>query len=178
MKYTAIAAIILAGSLLLGGCTAERYSRYYRDRSPKPDTLAMLKTQDVISMSKAGVSDSLIITMLEVSHSWFQLKPQDVIDLKNSGVSDRVIDAMLYSSQAMNERGAGSGDGAYAYPPDYWYWGYYPYWYYPYWYYPSFYLGYGFRYSYPGYGYRSGYFGHYYAPSGGRGSVGGGGRHR
>ena len=177
MKNVSMAVVILACSLIVGGCTAERYSHYDRDRSPKPDTLAMLKSQDVISMSKAGVSDSLIITMLAVSNSWFQLKSQDVIDLKNAGVSDRVIDAMLYSAQASNEQRV-SGEEGYTYPQSYWYGGYYPYWYYPYWYYPSLSLGFGFHYSHPIYGRsvfsRGGYYGHY----GGRGYGGGGGRQR
>ncbi len=177
MKHISMAVVIIVCSLVVGGCTAERYSRYERDRAPSPDTLAMMKTQDVVSMSKAGVSDSLIITMLDVSHSWFQLKPQDVIDLKNAGVSDRVIDAMLYSAQASNETGGSGGEG-YAYPQYYGYGGYYPYWYYPYWYYPSLYLGFGFHYSHPIYGRSAfshgGYYGHY----GARGYGGGRGRHR
>jgi len=178
MKRVAWVAVLLAVSLVAGGCTADRYARYERSRHPKPDTLAMLKTQDVISMSKANVSDSLIISMLAVTDSRFQLKPQDVIDLKNAGVSDRVIDAMLYSAQAPEEP-AGSSDYGYSYPPYYyWYSGYYPYWYYPYWYYPSLYLGWGFRYHSPAYIYRSVPHGGYYGHFGGRGSTGPQGRHR
>ena len=178
MKSLAVTTLILAFSFIVGGCTAERYSRYDRERQPKPDTLAMLKTQDVISMSKAGVSDSLIITMLDVSGSWFQLKPQDVIDLKNAGVSDRVINAMLESNAPANY-GESSGGSAYAYPSyPYWYGWYYPYWYYPYWSYPSLYLRFGGRYYHPSYVHhaypRAGYFGHY----GGRAPASGGGRHR
>ena len=178
MKHVAWMAVLLAVSLVAGGCTADRYARYERSRHPRPDTLAMLKTQDVISMSKAGVSDSLIISMLAVTESRFQLKPQDVIDLKNAGVSDRVIDAMLFSSQATEET-MGSEEYGYAYPSYYWYPGYYPYWYYPYWYYPSLYIGWGLRSHYPSHIYRSaprgGYYGGYY---GGRGSAAPSGRHR
>ena len=176
MKRVTWAAVLLAVSLVAGGCTADRYARYERNRHPRPDTLAMLKSQDVISMSKAGVSDSLIISMLAVTDSRFQLKPQDVIDLKNAGVSDRVIDAMLYSAQAPEEA-VRSGDHGYAYPPYYdWYPGYYPYWYYPYWYYPSFSFGWGFRYHYPTYIHRQSYGG-FYGHFGGRGSAPQG-RHR
>ena len=168
MKHTTLAVLIISCSLVLGGCTAERYSRYDRDRSSKADTLAMMKTQDVISMSKAGVNDSLIMTMLAVSNSWFQLKPQEVIDLKNAGVSDKVIDAMIESTEPSSARN-GSDEGGYYYPPYYWYAGYYPYWYYP-----SFYLGYGFQFYHSSYGHRvmshGSYFGHYGGRSGSRGS--------
>ena len=46
-----------------------------------------MKIDDVIALSKAGVSDSLIIGMMDATDSWFQLKTQDVIDLRNAGVS-------------------------------------------------------------------------------------------
>jgi hypothetical protein len=88
----------------------------------------MMKKQDVISLTKAGVSDSLIITMLATSHSWFQLKTQDVLDLKNAGVSESVINAMIVSNEPPAEGDRYVQDGNYYYPPYYWYPGYYPYW--------------------------------------------------
>ena len=81
MKRTTISAVILAIFLTVAGCTSQRYAQYRRERPPV-DTLAMMKKQDVISLTKAGVNDSLIMTMLATSHSWFQLKTQDVLDLK------------------------------------------------------------------------------------------------
>ena len=99
MKQTTISAVILAVFLSVAGCTSQRYTQYHRERPPVADTLAMMKKQDVISLTKAGVSDSLIMTMLATSHSWFQLKTQDVLDLKNAGVSDGVINAMIVSNE-------------------------------------------------------------------------------
>jgi hypothetical protein len=177
MKRTTIVAVVLASALAIAGCTSERHAQYDRGRPSGGDTLAMMKKQDVISMSKAGVSDSLIITMLAVSDSWFQLKAQDVIELKNAGVSDRVIDAMIETNTPLNEFSGSasgySGAGYYYYPPYYWYGGYYPLWYYP-----SFYLGYGYNYYRPFYRqaviHRQSYFGNY----GFHGGRGGGGRRR
>ena len=45
-----------------------------------------MSQQDVINLSKAGVSDSLIMNMMDATDTWFQLKPQEVIDLRNAAV--------------------------------------------------------------------------------------------
>ena len=119
MKRTAISAVILAIFLSVAGCTSQRYAQYHRERPPV-DTLAMMKKQDVISLTKAGVNDSLIMTMLATSHSWFQLKTQDVLDLKNAGVSDKVINAMIVSNEPPTEGDRYVQDGYYYYPPYYW----------------------------------------------------------
>jgi hypothetical protein len=172
MERTTISAAILVVFLSVAGCTSQRYAQYHREHPPVTDTLAMMKTQDVISLTKAGVSDSLIITMLATSHSWFQLKTQDVLDLKNAGVSERVINAMIESNEPLTAGDRYMQDGYYDYPPYYWYPGYYPYSYYPYWYYPSFYFGYSY--------YRSGYISRptYFGSYGYRGGWGGGMRRR
>jgi hypothetical protein len=169
MKPTLICAVILAAFLTVTGCTSPRYAMYRRHQ--EADTLTMMKKQDVVSLTKAGVSDSLIVTMLAVSHSWFQLTPQDVLDLKSAGVSDKVINAMLLSDQPYAENNRRAPDGYYYYDPYYYYWypGYYPSWYY---YYPSFYFGY--NYYRPLYVSHGAYFGAY----GYRGGWGGGFRHR
>ena len=49
---------------------------------------------DVVKMSKAGVSDDVIIQTVQSSGSVFQLTAQDVEALKRSGVSDRVVAVM------------------------------------------------------------------------------------
>ena len=98
----------------------------------KVDTLRMMKIQDVIALSKAGVSDSLIIGMMDATNSWFQLKAQDVIDLRNAGVSEKVVAAMMQPPpQPPNKTGDANAVQYYTYPPFLWYDGFYPYWYYP-----------------------------------------------
>jgi hypothetical protein len=161
MKRITIAVIILLAILTVAGCTSQRYAMYHRDRRTPVDTLAMMKKQDVVSLTKAGVSDSLIITMIATSHSWFDLRTQDVLDLKSAGVSDKVINAMIQSNEPMTEADISGRDAYYYYPPYYWYPGYYPYWYYP-----SFYFGYSYyrpvyisRSYFGGYGFRGGWGG-------------------
>jgi hypothetical protein len=146
MKGATIAVIVLAFSVMSAGCMSERYVQYHRYRSSRPDTLAVMTKQDVISLSQAKVGDDVIISQIKASDSHFQLTTQDILDLVNAGVSDKVIDAMIKTG-GTPEKVESSG-GYYYYPPYYWYAGY-PYWY-P-WYSPV-YLGLSFGYYRPFYG--------------------------
>jgi len=56
---------------------------------------AALTVTDVIKLSKAGISDEVIIQTLQATGSGFQLAPQDIEALTRSGVSDHVIVAMM-----------------------------------------------------------------------------------
>jgi hypothetical protein len=114
------------------GCAAEQYSQTRKEHSMKIDSLRVMKMEDVIALSKAGVSDSLIVGMMDATDSWFQLKTQDVIDLRNAGVSEKVIAAMM---QPLPQPSGKTSDSNvvryYTYPSFFWYDGFYPYWYYP-----------------------------------------------
>ena len=70
-----------------------------QQQSPKTlrkiDHREQLSTDDVKKMSKAGLSNTVIINQIQATHSVFYLSTADIIDLKNSGVSQRVIDYML-----------------------------------------------------------------------------------
>jgi hypothetical protein len=195
MNRATVIVIALAVSLVAAGCMSDRFVRYDRGRPMKADTLAMMSKQDVVSLSKAGVGDSLIIRMLDASGSYIPLRTRDVIELKNAGVSEQVINAMMNPPEDSDNGGESVGSGYANYPPYYWY---SPYWYsayYPFWdpwYYSSFYLGFGPRYYRPGYvhsyiarhysisrpGYRSGggYGGGGYSGSGWGGARSSGGR--
>ncbi|MFZ1977007.1 MAG: hypothetical protein WAV76_03545 [Bacteroidota bacterium] len=132
MTHKIISFAILLMALGLFGCASGGYTRIAKDHSMQRDTLRRMSQQDVINMSKAGVSDSLIIVMMDATNTWFHLKSQDVIDLKNAGVSEKVIAAMMQPpSPPSNQSGNSNTVMYYAYPPYYWYDGYYPYWYYP-----------------------------------------------
>ena len=135
MKYNIMFLAFIIVGIGFAGCAAEQYSQTGKRQAMKVDTLRAMKMQDVIALSKAGVSDSLIIGMMDATDSWFQLKTQDVIDLRNAGVSDKVVAAMMQPPpQPSDKTGDSSTTGYYAYPPYFWYDGFY----YPYWYYPTF----------------------------------------
>ena len=164
MKRALVAAIVVAGILTVGGCASSQYASQGRKSQDSRDTVALMTKNDIISLSQAGVSDSLIVAMLDDSGTYFQLSTQDVIDLKNAGVHDAVIKAMM--TPPAEETKVSDNSRYYYYYPPYWYAGY-PYW--DPWYYPSFSVGLGFRYH-PTYVHR-GFGGHF-------GGHGFGGRHR
>jgi outer membrane lipoprotein SlyB len=72
-----------------------------RLQSESPDTLKKvdenkkLSKQDIINMSRAGISDQVIIDQIHASKSKFSLSSDEIIDLKNQGVSQSVINAMI-----------------------------------------------------------------------------------
>ncbi len=120
---------IFAISLGFVGCAAGGYTQYGMRHHRQVDSTRVMSKQDVINLSKSGVSDSLIITMMNSTHTWFRLNTQDVLDLKNAGVSETVIGAML--AEPPQPKAARYDYSNYPYYPYYWYGGFYPYWYYP-----------------------------------------------
>ena len=60
----------------------------------------MLTTSDIVRMSKAGISDDVIVQTIQSTGSKFLLAGQDIESLKRDGVSDRVVAAMQVSGPA------------------------------------------------------------------------------
>lgn len=56
-----------------------------------------LSIEDVKKMSKAGLSDDVIIDQINFTNSAFYLNTTDIIGLKKAKVSQRVIDYMVQS---------------------------------------------------------------------------------
>ncbi len=54
-----------------------------------------LSTDDIKKMSKAGLSDDVIMNQIDATHSVFYLSTADIVDLKKAGVSQRVINYMI-----------------------------------------------------------------------------------
>ena len=144
MTHKFIILTFIVMSLGFAGCAAEQYSQTRKDHSMKIDTLRMMKVDDIVALSKAGVSDSLIIGMMDATDSWFHLRAQDVIDLRNAGVSEKVIVAMMPPPPQPSEKSSDANAARYyAYPSFFWYDGFY----YPYWYYPTFSVRMGYHYG-------------------------------
>ncbi|MFA6564834.1 MAG: hypothetical protein WCV00_23210 [Verrucomicrobiia bacterium] len=53
-----------------------------------------LTSNDIVRMSKAGISDDAIIQTIQSTGSSFYLTAQDVESLKRDGVSDRIVTTM------------------------------------------------------------------------------------
>jgi hypothetical protein len=54
--------------------------------------------QDLVKLKAAGLSDDILIALIESDGSVFQLKADDVISLKKQGLSEKVIMAMLVTA--------------------------------------------------------------------------------
>ncbi|MBM3861787.1 MAG: hypothetical protein FJ395_19360 [Verrucomicrobia bacterium] len=66
-------------------------------RAPAPNTQP-LGVSDIKALTKAEISDEVIISQIRNSRTVFRLTTAEIIDLKESGVSQRVIDAMINTS--------------------------------------------------------------------------------
>lgn len=61
---------------------------------PRALPIPMTKS-DIIELSKAGVSDDVIISQIRATQSTFILSNEEIIELKQAGVSEKVIDYMV-----------------------------------------------------------------------------------
>lgn len=59
-----------------------------------------INLRDLIALSKEGVSDAVLVAIIETDGSRFTLGPNDVRQLRSEGVSDAVIIAMLMSARS------------------------------------------------------------------------------
>ena len=51
--------------------------------------------EDVLKLSRAQISDDIILNYIHNSGTIYNLSPEDIVNLRNQGVSDRVLNAML-----------------------------------------------------------------------------------
>ena len=61
----------------------------------KIDNGEPLSTDDIKKMTRAGISDDVIIRQIEATNSTFYLSSADIVDMKKAGVSQRVISYMV-----------------------------------------------------------------------------------
>ena len=92
----AVGAVV--GGFIGHGMDQEQEARL---RAQAPQTLQRveqgqpLTEADVESLSKAGVSDEVIISQIRNSRTVYHLTASDIIGLKNAGVSEKVINFMI-----------------------------------------------------------------------------------
>ncbi|HEX3703700.1 MAG TPA: hypothetical protein VHU82_10230 [Vicinamibacterales bacterium] len=60
-----------------------------------PATARAVTIDQIVSMSKAGVSDAVIVAMIDHDRSVFTLDPAQLVELQQAGVSDAVTVAMI-----------------------------------------------------------------------------------
>jgi outer membrane lipoprotein SlyB len=89
-----------AGTGALIGNSMDREERA-RLRAQSPQTVARidqgqpLGVADIRAMSKAGISDEIIISQIRNTHTVYRLSAAEIIELHDAGVSQKVIDYMI-----------------------------------------------------------------------------------
>ncbi len=66
----------------------------------------------ILKMSKAGLSDDLILQTIQLQPGHYDTHPDDLIALKQAGLSDRVISAMQAHGTGLAVRGQGAASPA------------------------------------------------------------------
>jgi hypothetical protein len=73
-----------------------------------PSAASAVTREEIVRLSKSGVSDAVILAMVDRDKTIFTVNPDDLVALKSEGVSDAVVLAMLKS-------GREEGEAAFAY---------------------------------------------------------------
>jgi outer membrane lipoprotein SlyB len=88
----------VAGGLIGNSMDREQQARL---QAQAPQTYARmdqgepLSLADVKALGRAGVSEDVIISQIEATHTVYRLSAADIIELRNAGVSDRVVNFMI-----------------------------------------------------------------------------------
>lgn len=84
---------LLVMLVLLGGLCVSSPLRAHVKEAVATDQAgtAPLTVDDVLKMTKAGLSDDVIVTQLKQANQPFKLTTAQLIQLKSASVSDRVI---------------------------------------------------------------------------------------
>ena len=85
-------AIFSCASLLLGflPCMSQQVS----SAANRPPALSSA-VEDIVKLSRADISETVILNYIDTSGTLYDLKPRDVIRLRDEGVKDSVINAMI-----------------------------------------------------------------------------------
>jgi hypothetical protein len=78
---------------------------------------APLTNNTVMVMTKAGLSQDVIVSSINSHEGSFKTEPDDLVALKKAGVGDKVIAAMLAKSQQKPKDLTGASDSLNAHPP-------------------------------------------------------------
>jgi hypothetical protein len=88
---TRIARLLIPLVFLAAGCVVAPAAH----RTVRPASIPPLTSEDITRMSKAGVSDSIIVEKLKADGIAARPTADQIVSLMKEGVSDRVLEAML-----------------------------------------------------------------------------------
>jgi hypothetical protein len=71
-----------------------------------PRAASAITIDQVLSLAKAGVTDTVILALIDRDRTVFAIEPEQIVSLQRDGLSERVILAMLKSGRAEGEQAA------------------------------------------------------------------------
>jgi hypothetical protein len=75
-----------------------------------PATASAVTVDEIVALAKAGVTDAVILALIDRDKTIFALEPDQLVTLQSQGVSEPVILAMLKSGREEGERAAQAAD--------------------------------------------------------------------
>ena len=69
-----------------------------------PRAASAITIDQVLSLAKAGVTDTVILALIDRDRTVFAIEPEQIVSLQRDGLSERVILAMLKSGRAEGEQ--------------------------------------------------------------------------
>jgi outer membrane lipoprotein SlyB len=95
------------GGGLIGNSMDQEQDARLRAQAPetyvKIDQGQPLAVADVKAMAKAGISEDVIISQIQNSHTVYHLSASDIIDLRDSGVTDKVVNYMINTPSTIGD---------------------------------------------------------------------------
>jgi hypothetical protein len=101
---TPVLAVVLVRGMAPGVCAAQTTEPATAPAGPVVQA-ATTSIRDLLSLKAAGVSDDILVALIESDDSVFRLTAQDILDLRAQGLSERVILAMLATMRKPVARG-------------------------------------------------------------------------
>ena len=77
-----------------------------------PRAALAITVDQVVALAKAGVTDTVILALIDRDRTVFAIEPEQIVSLQRDGLSEKVILAMLRSGRAEGEQAA-RADAAY-----------------------------------------------------------------
>ena len=69
-----------------------------------PATASAVTLDQIVALARAGVTDAVILALIDRDKTIFSIEPEQLVSLKSAGVSEPVILAMLKSGREEGDR--------------------------------------------------------------------------
>jgi hypothetical protein len=71
-----------------------------------PSVASAVTVEDILGMARAGVTDAIILALIDRDKAVFSIEPEQIVNLQRAGLSEAVILALLKSGRAEGDQAA------------------------------------------------------------------------